>query len=230
MSADILTAEEARAKHITAMGDDLGRLYSALWQEIVWLHRKWTEYVVLFGTKESRIELLNNAAPQFARMVQDSLWEDVLLHMARLTDPPKSAGKSNLSIQALLPLIDHTETKTTVQSQIARALAASEFCRDWRNRHLAHRDLHLALKLGAEPLKSGSRLNVTEALKSFATILNTISARYLESTTFFDSDADFGGALSLLAVLDLGLAAKEAKRERLKNGIYEPDDYKQRDL
>ena len=99
MTSNVRTPEEARTEHIRVMGEELGSLYDALWQEVAGLHGKWSEYAALFGTRESRVDLLNQAAPYFFRIVQDSLWEDVLLHIARLTDPPKSAGKSNLTVQ-----------------------------------------------------------------------------------------------------------------------------------
>lgn len=54
------------------MGSDLGTTYNALWQQLAWLHGKWAAYVELFGTKESRIDLMNEAAPRFFRIVQDS--------------------------------------------------------------------------------------------------------------------------------------------------------------
>ena len=77
------------------MGEELGSLYHALWQEVVWLHTEWGEYVQLYGTKPSRIRLLNEAAPSFFRLVQDGLFETTVLKIARLTDPPKSLGKPN---------------------------------------------------------------------------------------------------------------------------------------
>jgi len=92
-----LTAEQARARSVQVMGQELGETYEALGQEIVWLHSKWAEYAALYGTKESRVALLNKAAPRFARLIQDTLWEDIVLHIARLTDPPKSASKHNLT-------------------------------------------------------------------------------------------------------------------------------------
>src|SRR6266496_1267585 len=95
------TADEAKADNVRRMGKQLGELYHALWQEAAWLHIKWEEYISLFGTKPSRVELLNRAAPSFFRFVEDSLWEDMTLHVARLTDPPKSKGRANLTIQLL---------------------------------------------------------------------------------------------------------------------------------
>lgn len=117
-----------------------------------------------------------------------------------------------------------------MEELVARAIEQAEFCRDWRNRHLAHRDLHLALARGAEPLKTGSRQAVREILRTLGEILDAVSSRYLGSTTYFDLETDAGGALSLLYVIDDGLKVEEAKRERLRQGRVEPDDYKPRDI
>ncbi|HET7286256.1 MAG TPA: hypothetical protein VFI71_02260, partial [Pyrinomonadaceae bacterium] len=179
---------------------------------------------------ESRVALLNRAAPRFARLIQDTLWEDVVLHIARLTDPPQSAGKLNLTVQSLATHIRDSATRARVAELVTRAIEQSEFCRDWRNRHLAHRDLHLALARGAEPLRSGSRQSVREILQTLREILNSVSSRYLSSTTHFEFESDAGGALSLLYVLDDGLRLEEARRERLRHGRVEPDDYKPRDI
>lgn len=230
MSSDSLTAEEAKAQNILAMGIELGSVYDALWQQIAWLHRKWSEYVVLFGTKESRVVLLNQVAPSFTRVIQDALWEDVILHIARLTDPPKTAGKANLSVQTLAELVGDQQTKRIVTQRISAALEASEFCRDWRNRHIAHRDLRLALERTAEPLKPASRLKVREALKALSEVLNTVSSHYLNSTTHFEFDATSGGAMSLLHILDIGMNAEKLRRERHANGLYGPNEYRPRNL
>lgn len=134
------TADEVKRHHIEVMGDDLGSLYHALWNELAWLYSKWGEYVELFGTKPSRIDLVNKAAGHFFRIVQDSLWEDALLHIARLTDPPKSVGKENLTIRQLPQLIVKEPLKKNVSALVDVAVEKAEFCRDWRNRHidLAH--------------------------------------------------------------------------------------------
>src|SRR6267378_3492997 len=95
------TPEEAKKYYVAAMGKDLGDVYYALWQEVGWLHNEWDEYLQLFGTNESRIKLMNDAAPRFFRMIQDDLVDAIVLRIGRLTDPPKSAGKSNLAIQQL---------------------------------------------------------------------------------------------------------------------------------
>ena len=92
------TAEESKNLHMAAMGPELGPLYDAMWQQLAWLHHKWDQYVELYGTADTRLTILNEAAPMFFRVVQDTLWDDVLLHIARLTDSPQSMGKPNLSV------------------------------------------------------------------------------------------------------------------------------------
>lgn len=229
MSSD-RTAEEVQRSHIEAMGVELGSVYHALWNELVWLHRKWDEYVKLFGTKPSRIDLMNKVAPSFFRVVQDSLWEDTLLHVARLTDSPSTSGKNNLSIRQLPQLIDDKNLQDEVTTLVEAAVKKAEFCRDWRNRRIAHKDLALALNRGAEPLQPASRANVKDVLTSMADVLNAVSAHYLDSTTWFEGISTLGGAIALLYALDDSVRFHAERRERISNGDFRIEDYPKRDL
>lgn len=224
------SAEEAEQEYIECMGEPLGKLFNALWQEVAYLHRKWAEYVELFGTKPSRIELLNKSAPYFFRIVQDSLWEQTLLHIARLTDPPKSGGKENLSIQKLPSLLDTPETKQEVSVLVESAIRASEFARDWRNRRIAHRDLKLATKESVEPLELASRAKVKEAIDSIAEVLNGVTKHYQHQTTLFHAGRSPGGANALLYVIDDGLRAENERRARVERGEYRDEDFGPRNL
>jgi hypothetical protein len=146
----VLKAEESKQRNIAKMGEELGTQYSLLWQEVALLHRNWEQYVVLFGTKPSRIELLNESAPYFFRMLQDDLWDVTLLHIARLTDPPKTGKKENLTIQNFFELVEDETTKETLARLLAIADEKTEFCRDWRNRYIAHNDLDIVMERAAE--------------------------------------------------------------------------------
>jgi hypothetical protein len=224
-----LSGEEAKQEHIRKLGDNLCSLFHGLWGEVAWLYIKWHEYVELFGKTSSRIDLLNNSAPLFFRIVQDSLWEDVLLHIARLTDPPKSAGKDNLTIQRLSGLVNQ-EMEGIISKQIAEAMDSADFCRDWRNRHIAHRDLKLAVDEQAEGLKPASRAKVRQALENIAKVLNTISEHYMKSTIGFDLVKEPGGAEALLYVLDDGIKANNERRQRIKSRKFQPEDLARRTL
>lgn len=228
MNSGFRSAEEAKQDHIARMGLDLGTIYDALWQQVAWVHAKWSDYVVLFGTSESRVKLLNEASPAFFRHAQDSIWDSVLLHITRLTDPPATGGKQNLTVQRLPALIDHPETKAKVNDLVAVALATCDFARDWRNRHLAHLDLDLSVNESAKSLEFASREKVNDALSALEAVLNGLAAHYLDATSFFK--AHDGDAESLLYVIDDGLRSAQRKRERLLEGHYDEADFKPRSL
>jgi hypothetical protein len=224
------SAEEVKQQHIERLGIELGPIFYELCNELAWLYIKWNQYVELYGTKPSRIDLTNHAAPLFFRIVQDTLWEDTLLHIARLTDPPKSAGKNNLTILQLPNLVEKNNLSGKIAGLCAIAVEKSDFCRDWRNRHIAHIDLRLAMNEGVAPLLPASRLKVKECLSAISEVLNAVNSQYFNSTTMFDWADDNRGAVDLLYLIDDGLRSVKERHERIKEGNYLPGDYKARDI
>ena len=224
-----LTAEESRNECVKAMGKLLGQQYAGLWQELAWVNAKWNEYGELFGSKPTRVELLNKAAPVFFRITQDTLWEAVLLHICRLTDPPTSAGKATLTVRRLPELVD-PKIKGKVTASVKKATEKSSFCRDWRNRHIAHTDLALALKEGAKPLEPASRQGVRDALAALADVLNDVSRHYQSAESVFDHLPLGGGAASLLYIIDDGLKVAQKRFARLSRGDLRSEDWANRAL
>ena len=166
-----LTHEQVEQRYVALMGEDLGRIYTRLWNECVWLYRRWDDYVVLFGTSQERLDKLNEAAAAFFYQLQGTLFESVLLHMCRLTDPARSRGKKNLTLELLPDLVDPAIRKD-VNSLIASARQKCEFARGWRNLRISHSDLALALNRNAKPLPAASRKSVREGLDAIAAVLN----------------------------------------------------------
>ena len=202
------TAEQTKQYYVAKMGEKLGSLYYALWQEVCWLYAEWREYVEVYGTKASRIALLNEAAPSFFRLVQDGLFETTVLKIARLSDPPKSVGKPNLTVRQLPALIADKQVRDRIEASIKTATAAAVFARDWRNRRFAHRDLYLSLGLASEPLEVATREKVQASINALAELLNLVSNHYLGRTTAFEITGNLGGALTLIRILDDGLRRK----------------------
>jgi hypothetical protein len=73
------------------MGKDLGELFHATSSELTWIHWRWRQYRTLFGEKQSRIDLLNEAAPLFFRILHNVFFQDTLLVIARLVGPRECA-------------------------------------------------------------------------------------------------------------------------------------------
>lgn len=200
------------------MGEPLGKEFSALWQELAWLFSKWSEYLALFDAGSSRIDIMKNSAPLFFRLVQDSLFEGVILQIARLTDPPRTGTKENLTIKRLPTMVDDEELERQLEEAIEEVMDATEFCRDWRNRRFAHRDLRLAIEDGITPLLPASRVGVTDALTLIAKVLNLVQLFYKDSSTIFDLPNSYGGAVSVLYVIDDGLRLSEYRTDRITTG------------
>jgi AbiU2 len=92
------SAEQVRERHVRDMGPQLGDVYHLLWKEVPWLHAKWNQYRQLYAHSRERVEFLNKVGGHFFGIVQHTLRDDILLHLARLTDPPKS---NRLTLQRL---------------------------------------------------------------------------------------------------------------------------------
>ncbi|MEA2889404.1 MAG: hypothetical protein QOI05_197 [Bradyrhizobium sp.] len=224
------SAAQAKAENIVVMGDPLGELYSALWHSVATAHVYWKEYVELFGSKPSRITLLNKSAPAFFHMLQEELWEASLLRLARLTDAPKSMGNPNLTMQALPALITDASLTVEVTRLVGIAVADAAFCRDWRNRRIAHNDLKLALDQPTTPLADASRLQVKTALLSLTAVLNAIAGHYYQTEIRFDVGGRIDGAVALLHVLSPGVKAQDARQKRLEAGTPIAEDFEFEDL
>lgn len=227
------SASEHKEAAIQAMGQELGEIFAALWQDVAITNVYWAEYVELYGTKPTRIKLMNNAASFFFHMLQEELWLMNLLHLSRLTDPAVSPGKpvkTNLSIRALVNPITDALFKVSVARLCTEAEKATEFARDARNRIIAHTDLKLALNHPTDPLKDGSRAQVKEALVKIAETLNAVAKHYGLATTRFDMTPRAHGASDLVLLLDEAVEMREARFERIKAGTATPADFKGRDI
>jgi hypothetical protein len=221
-----ITPDQARQQYIDAMGEELGVVYHALWNEVVILYGNWQEYVELFGTNPSRIELMNRAAGSFFHWLQDRLWDDTLLHIARVTDSPKTAGRENLTIRQLLESVDRDDVTRDVAPSVDRAVQLAGFAKDWRNRRIAHTDLELRLqRAGVKPLEAASRAVVWDALRALSDVLNAISSAYMDSTTAFEGVGRINGAVALLHVVSDGLRFNEERQKHRFSDNWRHYDY-----
>lgn len=216
--ADQKSADRVQEEHLRVLGSKLGTVYHALYNEVTWLHAKWKQYRVLFGESPERVQLLNSVAGFFFRVIQDVLWEDVVLHVARLTDPPQSMGKDNLTLLRLPPLIDNARLSQNINSLVKTAKEEAFFARTWRHRHLAHRDLKLAVDAGAEQLPGISRENMEGALAAIRAVLNRVQGHYWDSEVAFTHFSAPGDAETLVYYLKAGAKAETRRRERLSQG------------
>jgi hypothetical protein len=206
--------DEVKAANCAAMGRELGEVYSALSNELSLCSYTWRRYVELFGTSEDRIDVLNKSASNFFGLIERVMWDDTLLHLARLTDPSTTMGRKNLSVYGLQELITDAKLKERISELANSVRERTKFARDWRNRLLAHRDLDIALERPAKPLEAVSRKNVEDALASIGVLLNEVDALYTNSETSYDVMCLWGGVDDLLSLLGDGLRLQEEREKQ----------------
>jgi hypothetical protein len=217
-----MTADEMRQRNIEAMGEALGIQYTIMVQEVSLLHLYWGEFLELFGTNDKRIERLNQSAPGFFQMLQGQQFETNMLHMARLTDSPKSVGKSNLTVRNLPDLVADAGLKKQVTDLFEEAKDKTRFCRDWRNRRFAHHDLALAVGDGkAVALKAPTKQKVRAALEALADLLNAIERHYYRGMCDFTAISAHRGAATLLFTLGFGVKARKEMEAKIAGGSFD---------
>ncbi len=171
-----------RLSPLTQYKDKMGREFSMIFDR---LNNDWAsalirykEFLELFGNTE-RVKLLNAIGGGLFWDVQQMSRNDLILRLTRLTDPPQSASKDNLTVQRLPALCDDLELRQEVCRLVQRAVDAAGFARDWRNRYISHSDLTRAIDPSAEPLAEADLQKVKAVLDAVHAVLNTISVRML---------------------------------------------------
>jgi hypothetical protein len=162
-------------------------------------------------------------------MLQDTLWDSVLMHISRLTDPPV-VGRRNRQTLTLLRLhraIPEPELGKHVRSLVGRTVKAAQFSRDWRDRRIAHRDLALVQSENAQPLAPASRADVETVLEQMREIVNAVEDHYFGAEVMFDFVSPPNDAEALLYQLRLARMIQDERDARLKAGEYRPEDFRQ---
>jgi hypothetical protein len=198
----VITDSERRAGYVKVMGPALGDLHHDIENEAAVLLRKWDDFDELFNDDAQQLELLNRVASNFFYFLQQRWYEDALLHISRLTDPPESGGRRqvNLTIRRLPDNISDPTLRATVETAVARALDRSHFARVWRDRRVAHSDLMFSGQNSVAGLPAATRAGVREAIEAICEPTHLISTHFGQSVALA-SARDPWGVRSLLAHL-----------------------------
>jgi hypothetical protein len=223
--AENQSAEEVLERYKEILGEEFGILFYTLHNEYTWLVAKWQQFQMLYETNPERIEIMNKTAPFFFRVVQFTIWESIVLQIARLIDPPQSVGKNNLTIKRLPIYIDNEPKKKALELLIEIAESSTSFARDWRNRHIAHRDLNLATNIPVTKLAEANKQITESALKSLSDVLGFIHREYFNTQFLYELGSYLGDAESVLVLLRDGWEADQQRRDRINSGKAIESDY-----
>lgn len=135
--------KEKSADDVYQMGDELRMAYDRIWKRLAQATLVWNESLIIFDNSEN-LNLANDTAPSFFRIVQEALWQEVNLEISRLTDPLKVGRRKTDGLRRLLAIAKE-ERKLQGCHDIDEALeSAVKDCkpiRERRNQVLAHSDV-----------------------------------------------------------------------------------------
>lgn len=208
------SSQEVKDEYLIAMGQDLGPSFVALHTHLIELHILWQQYRQLYGSEPEIVHLLNRTSGLFFKIVQDELWDSVLLGISRMTDPPNSSGRKNLTLFSLPPQISDPSLRLQVEMLCEEAKAEASFARDHRNKRIAHSDHNYLADKSANPLNDISRERVEAMLSALRKVLNLLNLHFCDSTTMYEMFVSTSGA-------DL-LVHKLRKFERLATNASAP--------
>ena len=203
----------------TLLPNNIRDIFESIESEIIWLHSKWKIYRQLYGTNEERINQLNRSASTFFRLVQDVLFNDIVLSISRLTDPSKTFGRDNRSLEQLITLIDekkHPDLIQILREKLNNLKTQSGPFRKRRNKKIAHSDLLTALSIQSEPLPDISRQSIENALEITRDFMNQINIHFVGIPTAYehlwlDNDGE-----TIISILDQFWTYKDTETLKLK--------------
>jgi hypothetical protein len=184
----------------------LAAQFEPLFKEIMWLTAKWSEFLKLYAADKETIDLINRSAGYFFVIVQDTLWDDVLLHLTRLSGPARTGKNKNLSIFQFPLLVDSDTLRAKLESLLNERDEVFAFADRHRNKRLAHHDLAVAIT-GISSVPGSSRLQIRKAIQFLQDYARVIYAHYTDTDFIFerfDNTHDANRLLRLLRKVDAG--------------------------
>jgi hypothetical protein len=223
-SADLLKKYD---RYIDLLGREKGMLLGLLCDQVLWLHFRWNQFIILFAN-ESDVKILNEVAPVFFRIIQGTMMDDTLFRIRRLMDSPTYGNNRRLTLRRLPELCRDQTHWSEIVELVDAAGQKAQFARDPRNRTIAHLDLDLALK-PTQPPEANTRKDVKEALAAMAEVINRfLRIHFNEEIAFDHVSAGIGQADSLLFLLRAGLKAEEDFLTRRRTGQLTIEDFRSR--
>lgn len=192
------SSDEVRADYVNKMGQEDGLAFYELHHKLVELHILWQQYCSLFGRDDSTVALLNRTAGLFFKVVQDEIWDSVLLGISRMVDPPMTAGRKNLTLRSLPELVADPGLRAELLALCDTASKAAVFAKEHRNRRIAHQDHDYMTNRSARSLNGISRAKVNEMLAALRAVANRVQLHFFDSTVMYETFIDSSGAESLV--------------------------------
>lgn len=216
-----MTDDSVKARQDTflnAFPANTGKLALRVSDALSLIHVNFTEYRELFGSPQ-KVEILKWAAPDFFHRMQWTLFADVVLAIARLTDPPESCNQPNASIKRLIKELSASASSASIAkwNNLDAQLDDAKRClKDVRHKLLAHDDLAIYVQGAAAP--NASLADVAKVLDAMRRLVNAIEEDFLQTVVSYELTIEaLGGAECLMRRLNLAKTADAENQDKRRS-------------
>jgi hypothetical protein len=170
--------------------------FAQLYQDVATLQLKWCSYLELFSSQENAT-LLSNVAQPFFHMIDESLRNDMIMTICRLSDPSQTLGGENLSLATLIGRCTLVSRVPNVDSLLTAFQSAAGPVRLLRNRRIPHNDPEARILPHEDPLPGIDRSRIDEILRLASAVLKAIHGHFCKTDLGFSPPA-IGTATDLI--------------------------------
>lgn len=213
-----MNATERSWERIDELNDAeaLSAISEYCWLQLAHIMEQQRVYAGLYGD-ERRVEIMNAASRSVSRIVNDALFDSIVLGICRLLDPARSGRTQfeNLSFDLMISKLPASDANAQFKQRRADLCVRAFSLRQRRDKHLAHTDL---ASLDPEARVGWVSLaEIKATLNDMGLLLADIYARAFD-THLVVWPPDDHPELPFLRILFFGKAAHD---ERLKAHIQE---------
>lgn len=204
-------------KDTKAIPKKLDNVFEKVRSEVILLHGWWITYRQLYGISKERVELLNECAGFFFYLIQNALMDGAQLILTKLSDPAKTFGKKNMSLELICEIVKELGEDELFSSLNERLLHYRELCSTFkkhRDKRIAHNDFETFVNETSEPLPGISRAMVEEALRELRSFMNQVDKYYMDTEMGYEYFNTLNGGDAFMEILKRGLRYEELWRSR----------------
>ena len=193
-------------KQSDAQGTSADRvaLFGALQAEYSWLYRKWQTFRRLYAADQATIDVLNDVAPWFFRIIYQVMLDDIALALSRLTERSKVMRKATLVLDRLVEQCDpvkETRLRRELDMRITLVKGQVRKLRYLRNARLAHTDSDVTLRPDLHPLPTTSRDEIEPVIEAIGVVLNVAAPHFGACPTAYEPGIEARSVESVLGRL-----------------------------
>lgn len=179
---------------------DLEETFLAFREQCIWLQTCFNIYTALFEADEKTTTVLASTAPLFFHDLNLILVEYCLLQVCRLTDPPKSSKKDNLTVRHINFLLQNEGLLTSEISGATNGLAHyRSLIIDSRNWIISHADKRTLLN--DLPIGEHTKADASAFFESLYQYVDSVGTAIGVGPLDFRTTSGSGDALDLIRQL-----------------------------